>query len=208
SEACFSIAEHLECVQRRLDRLQKIESHSATDQQAEAFVRNQLNPAWEKVRAEVSGGAGQTLSDILPQSHRCLSPSDFGFHNALLTADGQLRFFDFEYAGWDDPAKLICDFFCQPQLAVGAERWEAFAVPLASALEMGNALNLRAKLLLPAYQIKWCCIMLNDFTRTEQARREFALGDHATEERKQTQLEKAQKAFDSRNNVPAFRLAL
>ena len=23
-------------------------------------------------------------------------------------------FIDFEYAGWDDPSKLICDFFCQP----------------------------------------------------------------------------------------------
>ena len=47
-----------------------------------------------------------------------LSPSDFGFHNALLGPDGKLCFIDFEYAGWDDPAKLICDFFCQPQTPV------------------------------------------------------------------------------------------
>jgi hypothetical protein len=53
----------------------------------------------------------------------------------------------------------------------------------------------RALLLFPAYQIKWCCIMLNDFIRSDQTRREFALGDHATEERKRTQLAKARRAL-------------
>ena len=48
---------------------------------------------------------GLSMSAALPKETRCLSPSDFGFHNALLEATGKLRFVDFEYAGWDDPAK-------------------------------------------------------------------------------------------------------
>jgi len=194
SEACFSIAGHLECVQRRMTRLQTIEPDTETHELAVAFVRNELNPAWGKIGASIAANAGRTLNELLPEADRCLSPSDFGFHNALLPADGQLRFFDFEYAGWDDPAKLVCDFFCQPQLAVGPHHWDAFVTPLADALG-GASLAQRARLLLPAYQIKWCCIMLNDFIRSEQARREFALGDHATEERKRAQLAKARQAL-------------
>ncbi|MDP7353887.1 MAG: phosphotransferase [Desulfobacterales bacterium] len=40
-----------------------------------------------------------------------LSPSDFGFHNILVDEGGKLYFLDFEYSGWDDPAKLLADFF-------------------------------------------------------------------------------------------------
>ena len=42
-------------------------------------------------------------------AQRALSPSDFGLHNALRGQDGQLRFVDFEYFGWDDPVKLVSD---------------------------------------------------------------------------------------------------
>jgi len=53
----------------------------------------------------------------------------------------------------------------------------------------------RAALLLPAYQIKWCCIMLNDFVRSEQARREFAAGGAV--DRRAIQLEKALRKLES-----------
>ncbi|MDJ0841264.1 MAG: hypothetical protein QNK37_32435 [Acidobacteriota bacterium] len=46
----------------------------------------------------------------LPLDLRYLSPSDYGPHNCLKTAGGEIFFLDFEYAGWDDPAKLLCDF--------------------------------------------------------------------------------------------------
>ena len=47
----------------------------------------------------------------LEEDEKIISPSDFGLHNAKLGEDGKLAFFDFEYAGWDDPAKTIADFF-------------------------------------------------------------------------------------------------
>ncbi len=40
-----------------------------------------------------------------------VSPSDFGFHNALLDDGGAISFLDFEYSGRDDPAKLDLRFF-------------------------------------------------------------------------------------------------
>ena len=53
-------------------------------------------------------------SNEIPTNARTLSPSDFGFHNTLRRPDGELAFLDFEYFGWDDPAKTITDFLLHP----------------------------------------------------------------------------------------------
>ena len=49
-----------------------------------------------------------------------LSPSDFGFHNSLFR-NNKLFFFDFEYAGWDDPIKLMCDFILNPDYKISSK---------------------------------------------------------------------------------------
>jgi hypothetical protein len=131
----------------------------------------------------------------LAPAQRCLSPSDFGFHNAILAPDDRLRFLDFEYAGWDDPAKLVCDFFCQPTLAVNRRHWDMFLSSLATWSGADPGLPGRARLLFPAYQIKWCCIMLNEFVRSEEARRQFAAGAELPIERKASQLANARQAL-------------
>ena len=195
SEACFSLAEHLAMVKQRVVRLQQIEPQAEVDAQAAAVVREELNPAWETVRVATTAPAGKNLGDVLPAAARWVSPSDFGFHNALLSGDGRLRFFDFEYAGWDDPAKLCCDFFCQPQLPVALAHWDLFVGGLAQALGAGDALAARGRRLLPVYQLKWCCIMLNVFLRGEQVRREFALGGAVPVEHKRAQLDKVRAAL-------------
>ena len=43
-------------------------------------------------------------------SQKILSPSDFGMHNAIFSEANHFTFIDFEYFGWDDPAKLVADF--------------------------------------------------------------------------------------------------
>ena len=45
----------------------------------------------------------------IDSAERTLSPSDFGFHNALKRSDGRIVFLDFEYFGWDDPAKMTAE---------------------------------------------------------------------------------------------------
>lgn len=192
SEACFSMAEHLETVDRRVRRLQDLAPATDLDRGAADFVRAELNPTWERLRAKIVAEAGACLTDTLPLSARCLSPSDFGFHNALLAADGGLRFFDFEYAGWDDPAKLVCDFFCQPERPVSISHWEHWIGKLETKFDESPTLLARSKRLLPAYRVKWCCIILNEFLLSDRARREFSLGKIVATDRKRAQLDKAQ----------------
>lgn len=194
AEACFAISEHIECVEQRVERLRKISSDSKPDADAAAFVREQIAPSWSRVRQSIEERVVESRlssDQVLAVEARVLSPSDFGFHNALLTGSGALCFFDFEYAGWDDPAKLICDFFCQPELPVPTEFREAFAHRLVEALPADATLSNRWRLLFPAYQIKWCCILLNEFVRGDSARRDFATGGSA--DRKAGQLEKARR---------------
>jgi Ser/Thr protein kinase RdoA (MazF antagonist) len=192
SEACFSVSDHLACVERRVARLAQIESASRLEREAVALVADELKPAWQKIRAAIGGQIRE--DQPLPEARRCLSPSDFGFHNALLADDGRLQFFDFEYSGWDDPAKLACDFFCQPELQADIGLWSDFVGRLTATLSPDLGFGERARRLLPAYQIKWCCIMLNDFLAADRSRREFALGN-SLEDRQTAQLKKAHDAL-------------
>lgn len=53
----------------------------------------------------------------IDKSFLIISPSDFGFHN-VITSKGTNYFIDFEFSGWDDPAKLYCDFILQPKIPI------------------------------------------------------------------------------------------
>lgn len=177
SEACFSLADHLATVQRRVDRLAGISAADPVGAEAADFLRDDLLPAWKEVASEVQTQAatrGLALAEPLSDADRCLSPSDFGFHNALQESGGRLRFLDFEYAGWDDPTKLVCDFFHQPAVPVPAEHCESFAQQIAESLGDPAYHRARFSLLMPVYRLKWCCILLNDFLLAGGARRHFA----------------------------------
>lgn len=199
SEACFSFLQHLRCVERRLDALQMIEQRSRIDQETAAFLNGPLKQVWTQTRDKAlmsAQQAGLSIDKDLEWEDRCISPSDFGFHNAFITANNNYRFFDFEYAGWDDPAKLVCDFFCQPALPIPLEYFEWVASQITSKLSDPNLHLHRIHLLFPVYQIKWCCILLNDFLQLGRDRRRFACGTEEEDTRKSNQLKKARKALE------------
>lgn len=202
SEACFSIAEHLGTVARRVDRLAELVPKSDCDRAAVRFVRRELAPVWPLVRELTQAEArdnGLSLDRPLDLLARCVSPSDFGFHNALVTADSQVTFLDFEYAGWDDPAKLICDFFCQPAVPVSPRVFDDFARSVAACFPESETVFTRACLLLPVYRVKWVCILLNEFLPVSGGRRRFSIGEEL-EARKAQQLALARAALAAIRN--------
>jgi len=172
SEACFSLAEHLVCVDRRIARLATIDLQSNLHRRAAALVAERLVPAWQRVRDTVAA-SGLPFDAPLATADRVISPSDFGFHNCIATDSG-LKFIDFEYAGWDDPAKTVCDFFCQPAVPVPREHFERFLATAAATSLDTAALRNRVGLLFPVYELKWCCIMMNEFLPVGDQRRTFA----------------------------------
>ena len=163
SEACFSLQDHIEVTQRRVDRLAGIDQWS------------EIQPLWKDVRARIENeiASGEHAIEALPEEERCISASDFGFHNALETSSGDIRFVDFEYAGWDDPAKLIADFANQPDMTLDRSISGRFRDAVIAQHPCPGKLRSRAQLLEPLYQIKWACICLNDFLPEGSSRREF-----------------------------------
>lgn len=200
SEACFTLNEHVQLVDRRVQNLAAFQPVSATDQEAATFVTTELLPAWQSQIARLSRRAeqaGLALDEPLAQRDRCISPSDFGFHNAVLEGGGRLRFVDFEYAGWDDPAKLVCDFFCQPAVPVPRQFLDTVASTVVEGLPNRARHQQRINLLWPIYRIKWCCIMLNLFSPVGAKRRAFAGSGEDLENLKKTQLALARQALRS-----------
>lgn len=161
SEACFTVGEHVRMVDRRVELLQTI-----IDAAARRFAAD-LERRWLEIRSALSTHGDDGFE-------RCVSPSDFGFHNALVRDSGELAFLDFEYAGWDDPAKMLCDFFTHPALPVPGEHFDEFAATTMAFSPHRAQLEARARALLPLFQIKWCCIMLNEFVPGAAERRRFA----------------------------------
>lgn len=195
SEACFSVAEHLDLVNRRIGRLPEA-LISLPDEEGETVeFLDELQRYWINLAGTIRQAAeklGQ-LDQMLDPQHCCVSPSDFGFHNALVQADGKIKFIDFEYAGIDDPAKMVGDFFAQLAVPVPVKFYEAFVRQCMQVFPEPEKLIARAGLLRPVYKIKWCCIAMNVFLPEHMARRKFA--DRHLDERilRKNQLNKARQ---------------
>ncbi len=195
SEACFCIREHLDCVERRFSMLQSFEPDGGIDAEARRWIETELTPVWSRISANVQRyltGLDIDFDRPLPESNRSISPSDFGFHNAILRPDGSVAFLDFEYAGWDDPAKTVSDFFCQIEVPVPAEYYDSFLDGILAIQTPPENESLRIRAILPVYRIKWCCIILNEFLPVGAARRRFSGGPNERDRKKRKQLEKAQ----------------
>ena len=178
--------------------MQRLQSEArAEDREIDRFVQQELPESWQHVDAGLREQANlRQLSwdAALAPAERCLSPSDFGFHNALRRPTSRLCFLDFEYAGWDDPAKMICDFFCQPAVPLPSEWRRRFIESVTTPFPNKQKLFERVQLLLPLYHVKWCCIVLNRCLPEGRARRSFAGAvSHTPADREAGMLERARQ---------------
>lgn len=198
SEPSFSITEALDLVEHRLQRLMGVTRDSVESRRAGALV-DEMHALWPRLRRECCARAqdlGLCVDEEVGITQRCLSPSDFGFHNALVDERGGVTFVDFEYAGWDDPAKMVADFFCQPALPVSLRHWDEFVTQALVPFNDAAAIAQRAQVLLPAYQVRWCAIALNAFLPVSRARRQFSLAMPDETQHRRRQLRLAQSMLD------------
>jgi hypothetical protein len=197
SEACFSIADHFALVDSRLERLKKLVPQSEIEHEMASLVSD-IHEAWERHKTKIETNLEENslvLDDPLEPQDRCISPSDFGFHNALIRADGELCFLDFEYAGWDDPAKMVADFFYHPAVPIDPTHFEYFLDATLGGSTRAERMKRRVRLLRPIFGIKWCCILLNIFIAEWASRMRFANPNLDAAQRKRGQLQNAKMAF-------------
>ncbi|WP_374649795.1 phosphotransferase [Dongia sp.] len=176
SEACFTIAQHLDLLERRLRQLSLVPATPETQPMLD-WLHRHLMPTWKLAESRTRSLAARAdipLGEVLSKPERLVSPSDFGFHNALRRPSGEICFLDFEYAGWDDPAKLCGDFFNQIEVPVALDHLPSIETALTSIAPRPELLRWRIAALLPVYAIKWCCICLGPYLRAGLTRRQFA----------------------------------
>lgn len=169
ADACLTWQAHMELAESRIDRLLALQPKQELEGEAHQFVREQLLPMWLHLKSSLIQVLASSETE-LPMNDRIISPSDFGFHN-VLENQGELFFLDFEYAGWDDPAKLICDFICQPELPMTQNQGKQFMDELLPELQQPDKLKHRVESLLPVHRLKWSCILLNEFRLEDRNRR-------------------------------------
>jgi hypothetical protein len=199
SEACFSIQEHFNLIDARIKQLQQIPQETEESRAARDYIEK-LNAYWVLLLDQTKHYAckeGMDLTLPLNREQRCISPSDFGFHNALRTSEQQLCFLDFEYAGWDDPGKMAGDFFAQIAVPVPEVFFDSFIKKTMSAFPNAEDLIRRSLILRPVYQVKWCCIALNVFLPHHLARRKFANGQMDVSLLQRAQLNKVERLMKS-----------
>ena len=105
------------------------------------------------------------LTAMLPEDERILSPSDFGFHNTIVKPDGSFWFVDFEYAGWDDRAKLLGDLVHQIDIPIPSHFYGIIRDNLAASHPNPTLESKFLDILTPIYGLKWIAIILNPFTQ-------------------------------------------
>jgi len=177
SEACFSIKAIVNNIEQRLNRLLMLRKSEPHYDARHQFLTNDFIPSFDRItkwcKSNLNGSGISFVSD-LEYGERTLSPSDFGFHNALRCRDSQLVFLDFEYFGWDDPAKMVSDFLLHPAMEIPESLKWRFVANILSHFQDNRHLARRVEIVYPLFGLKWCLIFLNEFLPEDLLRRGFA----------------------------------
>lgn len=157
AEGFLSLREHIINVRERLKCMTSDHLAPALRPQADVLLQHldrELAHTEEQTCRLIDQGI---IADSINADECCVSPSDFGFHNAIKTSNG-IQFIDFEFAGWDDPAKAIVDFNLQPRVPIPESRFPLLeSFPTEKRLEVLR----RCKHIAPILRIKWLCIILS-----------------------------------------------
>ena len=170
SEAYFHLKGHIKSINHRILMLEK--------KQKEILIINKdllqiFKNFLSKVKSEINylmrfqKENSLDIDYILPEENRIISQSDVGFHNLLIGND-KVYFLDFEYAGWDDPGKLLSDLLLQPDNNIPIKYFKIFDTYLNDYIFKKNYNNDRLLFMLKLIRIKWALIILNPIFKSEE----------------------------------------
>ncbi len=172
SDACFSAIEIEKHIEKRLSLFISPKNNNL---KLNLFLNNEYNPIWKKILSyiKLNWNSSIDFNEDISQDDKILSPSDFGFHNALKNNKNVIYFLDFEYFGWDDPLKLACDFYIHPGMNLNKHLGMYW---IKNFFENFNQSHFkRFQLIKFLYWMTWPLITLNDFRDDVWLRRRLSL---------------------------------
>jgi len=171
SEACLSAKRLFTQIDNRFKKLL-----SVNNQDLQSFLNATFKPLWSQVgKWSEQRWPKDNLINDLPSALQVLSPSDFGFHNALLKENGKLCFLDFEYFGRDDPVKLMADFIWHPGMRSLSDYQKTIWLKGAFKIFRKDPnIHVRFHTAWPLYGLRWSLILLNEFLKDGWQKRVYA----------------------------------
>lgn len=172
-EGYRSLRQHMQNVCSRVESMDvshmpiRVQRHCS---EAIRMIRKRVS--YEELRLQDALDGGK-IEDEMRLEDLIISPGDFGFHNALKLGS-KVVFIDFEYAGWDDPAKCIVDFAIHPGNGFKDE-----SSSLIDYLEMSGSVSLRKRIecLYPVLALKWASIILGFLNKEKHDRMVVLTGE-------------------------------
>jgi hypothetical protein len=177
SRAC--LGDYIDQVQRRYDCVAQGAKTSSLEKEINRFLEQKLLPHKEFIFNKFYDSIeslGWGLRSPFGEAKQMFSPSDLGFHNILTGVNDKrgLYFLDFEYSGWDDPAKLLADFFHHVGQQVSWEhKWYLLEKFTAHRKQDSDFLR-RWETVIDPIGLEWVLIVLNVVDPTEMERKRFA----------------------------------
>jgi hypothetical protein len=169
SEACFSLRDFEILLLARINNAMCIK-----DQAVRMILKKEILPTLMACRSlALFLGGEKWWSQTLPSSKWMLSPADHGFQNSLRTQSG-LKFFDFEYAGWDDPVTVVSNACLHPGVPFPEDHQALFVRSMMAGLSAKQGDWLRLRIVFPLQALKWALIFLNPLLNMGKARRKFS----------------------------------
>ena len=165
SEACFDLNSHINCINKRFSFVNSfLKDFNSNESSKFEFFNNFINYIdyeINEIKSKfINSSSRSILGKELSIEKKILSQSDVGFHNIFLSKNSELQFFDFEYAGWDDPHKLIADLILQPDRPVPLDLIKELK-PLFYKFINNKIDKERVYLVMQIYRIKWLLIIFN-----------------------------------------------
>lgn len=161
-------ADHIKLCQKKIKDLKFIDHKFLKNSKLKNFIYYDLIPTFEYFKNKICKKYLINLS----KKELIVSPSDIGFHNVIKN-EKKLIFIDFEYAGLDDPLKLICDFLAQPDQKINSAQKKQFIENELFSKNRFSNTNYLVNLFLPFHKLKWCCIMLNEIKSVSQSKKKI-----------------------------------
>jgi hypothetical protein len=182
SAACFSG----EMIDEQIrDRYAVFFEHSNSNSHLVDFLDKDFSTSYKKILSRSKKNWPGEFETVLANEFQILSPSDFGLHNALLTKNG-LIFMDFEYFGWDDPAKLTCDFLLHPGMMLTDGQKTLWLERMKEFFSVEKNFQQRCEASYCLYGLCWCLIILNVFVTGRKSNNAGSADENITKGKKQT----------------------
>ena len=162
SEACLSTKELIAQIDRRFSRLLSIDIEQ--EPELHKFLNEKFKPVFENVKKGIFEGwkLPWSYDKDLKKEFQILSPSDFGFHNAI-HVNNEIIYIDFEYFGWDDPVKLTSDFIWHAGMDVSDKAKNEWLEIMRKFSGKDLYFLDRFKINHPIFGLRWSMILLNEF---------------------------------------------